>query len=101
MHICAVAKGNSNYIYDNNIFLTRWTFKIIKVGNQRELELDDIDRIPLSDSTQVLGDKVHAAWEKEKREQTNPSLLRTLRRLFVADYVCLAVLGTIGNAVFK
>ncbi|XP_027849264.2 probable multidrug resistance-associated protein lethal(2)03659 isoform X1 [Aphis gossypii] len=76
-----------------------WILKLIKKGLKKELDLIDLYTILEEDSSALLGNKLEKLWKEElinsKKKNRNPSLLRTLFRMYGTQLICITIILTI------
>ncbi|XP_026808487.1 probable multidrug resistance-associated protein lethal(2)03659 isoform X2 [Rhopalosiphum maidis] len=77
------------------------TFRLIKKGLKKELDLIDLYTILEEDSSALLGNKLEKLWEDEllnsKKEKKTPSFLRTLIKMFGTKFICTGIVLIISE----
>lgn len=64
-------------------------------GYKRELLADDMYRHRTNHDSGTLGDKLEAAWNKERERKKEPSLLTAIIKVFYLEYLLLYALAII------
>jgi hypothetical protein len=65
------------------------------------LETEDVYKVLPEDSTQVLGDRLYAAWKAELRRDVKPSLLHAIWVSFKGDFFQLILIALASHCVVK
>ena len=80
-----------------------WVYPFIRLGNQKELELEDVYRIPETDSTKVVGDLLNASWQKELQASLKkpPSLFRAVCRIYLGEFFLQVLFGVVFRCILK
>ncbi|KAG7304443.1 ABCC5 [Plutella xylostella] len=73
-----------------------WSFKLFHHGYKHGFTINDLSKARDVDHSEVLGDRLEAAWQREvdtaKREGGKPSLSKAIVRTFWVEYMMLGVL---------
>jgi hypothetical protein len=90
-----------------------WLIKLFHLGSKRDLELNDLYRVPSADHSQSLGVSLEEAWkaqilQSEKKNETRsvenrvkPSLSKALIHVFGFEYAFLGIFAFVDECVIK
>jgi hypothetical protein len=98
-------EGRIKFVHDFSNFLSRCTFSwmqaMLKLGNSRPLELEDLGDLPQVDRAAVNHARFTNVWEAEKtraaRKHATPSLWRSIFLAFKGDILMQAALRLVGD----